>query len=74
MLVQERDVDWWGGLFARYVENPEIFAITDGHVARPQGPGLGIVVNEKEVRKSAVTEPVRRLERNRQRDGSFAEW
>lgn len=74
MLVQERDVDWWGGLFARYVENPEIFAITDGHVARPQRPGLGIVVNEKEVRKSAVTEPVRRLERNRQRDGSFAEW
>jgi galactonate dehydratase len=74
MLVQERDVDWWGGLFERYVENPEIFAITDGHVARPQGAGLGIVVNEKEVRKSAVTEPVRRLERNRQRDGSFAEW
>ena len=74
MLIQERDVDWWGGLFERYVENPEIFSISAGHVARPQGPGLGIVVNEQEVRKNAQPEPVRRFERNRQRDGSFAEW
>lgn len=74
MLVQERDVDWWGGLFERYVENPEIFSISAGHVARPERPGLGIVVNEQEVRKNAQQEPVRRFERNRQRDGSFAEW
>jgi galactonate dehydratase len=74
MLIQERDVDWWGGLFERYVENPEIFSISAGHVARPERPGLGIVVNEQEVRKNAQPEPVRRFERNRQRDGSFAEW
>jgi galactonate dehydratase len=74
MLVQERDVDWWGGLFERYVENPEIFAIDSGHVAPPPGPGLGIIVNEAAVREHATREPVRRLERNRQRDGSFAEW
>lgn len=74
MLVQERDLDWWGGLAERYVENPEIFSISAGHVERPQGPGLGIVVNEKEVRSSAQAAPIRRLERNRQRDGSFAEW
>jgi galactonate dehydratase len=74
MLVQERDLDWWGGLAERYIENPEIFAIDSGHVARPAGPGLGIVVNEEEVRDQAQHEPVRRLERNRQRDGSFAEW
>ena len=74
MLIQERDVDWWGGLFERYVENPEIFSISAGHVARPEGPGLGLVVNEQEVRKNAQPEPVRRFERNRQRDGSFAEW
>jgi galactonate dehydratase len=74
MLIQERDVDWWGGLFERYVENPEIFSISAGHVARPERPGLGIVVNEQEVRKNAQPEPVRRFERNQQRDGSFAEW
>jgi galactonate dehydratase len=73
-LVQERDVDWWGGLMERYVENPEIFAITAGHVPRPEGPGLGIIVSEQEVRKQAQQGPVRRMERNRQRDGSFAEW
>lgn len=74
MLVQECDLDWWGGLAERYVENPEIFRIDSGHVAPPVGAGLGIVVNEEAVRRSASREPVRRLVVNRQRDGSFAEW
>lgn len=74
MLVQERDLNWLSGLAGRYIENPEIFAVHSGHVTRPEGPGLGIVVNENEIRKQAQHEPIRRLERNRQRDGSFAEW
>ncbi len=74
MLVQEREVAWWGGLVERYVENAELFDIKSGHVARPLGPGLGIVVNEEAVRRHASEESVRGSQVHRQRDGSFAEW
>ena len=36
-----------------YVTNKEMFAHTNGFAAIPQGPGLGIVVNEEVVRERA---------------------
>jgi galactonate dehydratase len=57
-----------------YIENPEAFAFQDGYVTLPDGPGLGITVNEDAVRDAAKqghhwTNPVWRLD-----DGAVAEW
>ena len=57
-----------------YLNNPEIFAFKDGYADIPQGPGLGIEVNEEKVREMDVigqnwTNPVWR-----HADGSIAEW
>ena len=37
-----------------YLENPEVFAFQDGFVGIPQGPGLGIQINEEVVRARAL--------------------
>ncbi len=37
-----------------YVSDASVFAYADGHVAIPQGPGLGITVNEDAVRRGAA--------------------
>lgn len=34
-----------------YIEDPSVFAIDGGYVAKPTGPGLGIHVNERLVRE-----------------------
>ncbi|HCI82036.1 MAG TPA: galactonate dehydratase [Ktedonobacter sp.] len=57
-----------------YLENPEVFSYQDGYVTVPATPGLGIKVNENEVRKASATghtwhSPVWRLN-----DGTIAEW
>ncbi|WP_061293153.1 galactonate dehydratase [Herbidospora cretacea] len=57
-----------------YVTDPEVFRFTDGHVARPLGPGLGVEIDEAEVRRvdkagHAWRNPVWRHE-----DGAVAEW
>ena len=57
-----------------YVTNKEMFAYTNGFAAIPQGPGLGIVVNEEVVRERAKIghnwkNPIWRNE-----DGTIAEW
>jgi len=57
-----------------YIENPEAFAFQDGYVTLPDGPGLGITINEDAVRNAAKqghhwTNPVWRLD-----DGAVAEW
>ncbi|BDZ49394.1 galactonate dehydratase [Frondihabitans sucicola] len=55
--------------------NPGVLAVTDGHIDRPTGPGLGIDVDEDAVRAAVVTgalEPGSPLWTNG--DGSFAEW
>lgn len=57
-----------------YVSNREVFAYQDGMVAIPQGPGLGIEVNEDLVRERAATGHRWRNPIWRHADGSFAEW
>ncbi|WP_114968111.1 galactonate dehydratase [Rhodoferax ferrireducens] len=57
-----------------YVTNREVFAYQDGMVAIPQGPGLGIEVNEAYVRERAAEGHRWRNPIWRHADGSFAEW
>lgn len=56
-----------------YLVDRSVFAVTDGHVQRPTLPGLGIEVDETQVRSVAKTHrwraPVWRHD-----DGSVAEW
>lgn len=63
-----------GGDILDYVVDPSVFAITDGHVARPTGPGLGIEVNEAAVRRAAETGHRWRSPAWRLPDGTLAEW
>jgi galactonate dehydratase len=57
-----------------YIADPTVFAYEDGSVAIPQGPGLGIEVNEEYVRERAVEGHRWRNPVWRHDDGSFAEW
>jgi galactonate dehydratase len=57
-----------------YIADPTVFAYEDGSVAIPQGPGLGIEVNEEYVRERAVAGHRWRNPVWRHDDGSFAEW
>jgi galactonate dehydratase len=57
-----------------YLVDPSVFAYRDGHVAIPQGPGLGITVNEELVVRMAETGHRWRNPVWRHADGSFAEW
>ena len=57
-----------------YVVDPGVFAYENGSVAIPQGPGLGIEVNEDYVRERAVEGHRWRNPVWRHADGSFAEW
>jgi galactonate dehydratase len=57
-----------------YVSDASVFAYANGHVAIPQGPGLGITVNEEAVKRGAATGHRWRPPVWRHEDGSFAEW
>jgi galactonate dehydratase len=57
-----------------YLEDPSVFAYSEGHVAIPQGPGLGIKVDEARVAHAAKTGHRWRNPVWRHADGSFAEW
>jgi galactonate dehydratase len=57
-----------------YLADPTVFAYADGSVTIPQGPGLGIEVNEDYVRERAVEGHRWRNPVWRHEDGSFAEW
>jgi galactonate dehydratase len=57
-----------------YLKDPSVFAYRDGHVAIPQGPGLGIEVDEARVAQAASTGHRWRNPVWRHADGSFAEW
>lgn len=57
-----------------YITDPAVFAYSDGHVRIPDGPGLGITVNEEVVREMAKTGHRWRNPVWRHRDGSIAEW
>lgn len=57
-----------------YLADPTVFDYRDGFVAIPQGPGLGIEINEEFVRKMAAEGHRWRNPIWRHADGSFAEW
>jgi galactonate dehydratase len=57
-----------------YIADPSVFAYEAGSVAIPQGPGLGIEVNEDYVRERAAEGHRWRNPVWRHADGSFAEW
>lgn len=57
-----------------YLGDRTVFAYKDGQVAIPQGPGLGIVINEEQVKKMAEVGHNWRNPVWRHKDGSIAEW
>jgi galactonate dehydratase len=57
-----------------YLVDPGVFAYRDGFVAIPDGPGLGIEVDEAMVARMAATGHRWRNPVWRHADGSFAEW
>ncbi len=57
-----------------YLVDRSVFAFDDGYVHRPTGPGLGIEVDEREVRRVAANPHRWRSVLWRHADGSFAEW
>lgn len=57
-----------------YIVDGSVFAYKDGFVQIPQGPGLGIEVNEAHVRKMAAVGHQWQNPVWRHKDGSVAEW
>jgi galactonate dehydratase len=57
-----------------YLVDPGIFDYVDGYVTIPEGPGLGIEINEEYVRERARIGQQSRKPMWRHADGSFAEW
>lgn len=57
-----------------YITNPEVFAVSDGFVKAPTGPGLGIDVNEEVVRELSKTAKAWPLGGFVGPDGSIREW
>ena len=57
-----------------YLAKPEVFAYDKGYVLIPQGPGLGIEINEAYVKERAAVGHRWRNPVWRHKDGSFAEW
>ncbi|KAK7204570.1 mandelate racemase/muconate lactonizing enzyme family protein [Myxozyma melibiosi] len=57
-----------------YVHNPEFFDVKDGYVVVPEGPGLGIEVNEEAVRALSKNAKAWRSGGFVSADGSLSEW
>ena len=57
-----------------YVADASAFAVVDGFVTVPEGPGLGIEIDEAEVRRISATAPRWRNPVWRRPDGAIAEW
>lgn len=57
-----------------YLVDTSVFDVIDGHITVPSGPGLGIEVDEKAVRKAAEVGHDWESPSWRNDDGSFAEW
>lgn len=57
-----------------YVVNPSVFSYQKGHVTIPQGPGLGIEIDEEYVRRMSEVGHNWKNPVWRHRDGSVAEW
>ena len=63
-----------GGDLTDYTLPGHGFALTEGHLTIPTGPGLGIEVDEAKVIKAAKTGHRWRAPVWRHHDGSIAEW
>ncbi|UCI19003.1 galactonate dehydratase [Mesorhizobium sp. B2-1-8] len=57
-----------------YAANKDVFRYEDGYVAIPDGPGLGVEIDEDYVKERAKEGHRWRNPIWRHRDGSFAEW
>ena len=57
-----------------YLKDPKVFSYADGVVEIPEGPGLGIEINEETVLRQAKTGHRWRNPVWRHADGTFAEW
>ena len=57
-----------------YLADPAVFHYSDGYVARPTAPGLGIAINEDKVREMAAVGHRWRNPVWRCADGSVTEW
>ncbi|UOQ50099.1 galactonate dehydratase [Gracilibacillus caseinilyticus] len=57
-----------------YITDHSVFHYQDGHVKIPQGPGLGIEINEEKVKELAKTGHKWRNPVWRHQDGTVAEW
>jgi galactonate dehydratase len=57
-----------------YLTDPTPLHISQGHLARPTAPGLGITIDEAKVRQAARTPHTWRNPLWTHPDGSFAEW
>ena len=63
-----------GAELSDYLVDPSVFKYTDGYVSIPEGPGLGIEINEEAVREAAKKGHDWKNPVWRNRDGSVAEW
>jgi len=57
-----------------YLEDPSVFHYRNGHVSLPEGPGLGIAVNERAVLEKSREEHDWKNPVWRNADGSVTEW
>lgn len=57
-----------------YIKDPSVFEYTEGYVKIPQGPGLGIEINEDYVRQQSKLGHNWKNPVWRHKDGSIAEW
>ena len=57
-----------------YIQNPDVFRVTEGYVSLPRLPGLGVVVDEDKVRLMARQEHDWKNPVWRNEDGSVTEW
>lgn len=57
-----------------YLLDPAVFDLGGGYAARPDGPGLGITIDERAVARAAESGHRWRNPIWRRRDGSLAEW
>jgi galactonate dehydratase len=76
-LIQEQSIGIHyheGSDLLDYLVDPEPFRFVDGHLRRPEAPGLGITIDEAAVRAAAREGHTWRNPVWRHADGSFAEW
>ncbi|KRV49540.1 D-galactonate dehydratase [Wenjunlia vitaminophila] len=76
-LIQEQSIGIHyhsGAELLDYVTDPEVFRFHEGHLLRPTGPGLGVEIDERAVRRADGAAASWHNPVWRHPDGSFAEW